>query len=101
MRVAAVLLLVRGATAANGTRVRGHGFSFDATAVLERRALPVNASWRIHLHARARLKRRGKELRASNAHISQLQQTAQELSNALAAAPGLVLPSPSLATAAM
>ena len=57
MRVAAVLLLVRGAAAANGTRVRGHGFSFDATAVLERRALPVNGSWRIQLHARARLKK--------------------------------------------
>ena len=54
MRVAAVLLLVRGATAANGTRVRGHGFSFDATAVLERRALPVNGSWRVRQHARAR-----------------------------------------------
>ena len=57
MRVAAVLLLVRGAAAANGTRVRGHGFSFDATAVLERRALPVNGSWRVRLHARARLKK--------------------------------------------
>ena len=57
MRVAAVLLLVRGAAAANGTRVRGHGFSFDATAVLERRALPVNGSWRVRLHARTRLKK--------------------------------------------
>ena len=57
MRVTAVLLLVRGAAAANGTRVRGHGFSFDATAVLERRALPVNGSWRVRQHARARLKK--------------------------------------------
>ena len=56
MTLAALLLLAAGRSdAANGTRVRGHGFSFDATAVLERRALPVNGSWRVRLHARARL----------------------------------------------
>ena len=53
-----MLLLAAGRSdAANGTRVRGHGFSFDATAVLERRALPVNGSWRVRQHARARLKK--------------------------------------------
>ena len=59
MRTAAALLLLAAgrSDAANGTRVRGHGFSFDATAVLERRALPVNGSWRVRQHARARLKK--------------------------------------------
>ena len=59
MRLAAALLLLAAgrSDAANGTRVRGHGFSFDATAVLERRALPVNGSWRVRQHARARLKK--------------------------------------------
>ena len=60
MRLAAALLLLAAgrSDAANGTtRVRGHGFSFDATAVLERRALPVNGSWRVRLHARTRLKK--------------------------------------------
>ena len=58
MMLAALLLLAAGRSdAANGTRVRGHGFSFDATAVLERRALPVNGSWRVRQHARARLKK--------------------------------------------
>ena len=37
-------------------------------------------------HANARLKRKGKELRASTSHVSQLQQTAQALSTDLAAA---------------
>ena len=57
MRASAAALLVAGAAAANGTRVRGHGFSFDATAVVERRALPVDAAWRVRLHKSARLKK--------------------------------------------
>lgn len=56
MRAFAAALLLAGA-AANGTRVRGHGFSFDATAVVERRALPVDAAWRVRLHKSARLKK--------------------------------------------
>jgi DNA repair exonuclease SbcCD ATPase subunit len=61
------------------------GVSIDV-AVLQQVQLEASATALRLTHAHARLKRRGKELRASGERITQLQQTAQALSSDLAAA---------------
>lgn len=82
---AEVAHLLGAAASTSNIAAAATGLSVDIS-VLQQAQLEASATALRLTHTQARLKRKAKELRASNAHISQLKETAQALSTDLAAA---------------